>query len=83
MTSRLLNNCHLGNLGANGHGEIWQTGERSLEVKTSMALFRRARSKRQDGWASLGLTEEVNMQQRTTGSMEKRRLDNSEVPSAV
>jgi hypothetical protein len=32
-----------------------------LEVKTSMVLFIRARSKKQDCWALLGLTEKLNI----------------------
>lgn len=36
------------------------------------------------GWLGLTWSDQgVNMQQKTTGRMEKRRLDNSEVPSAV
>lgn len=41
--------------------EIWQEGDRGLEVKPSVMLFVRARSKKQDGWASLGLTGELNI----------------------
>lgn len=45
--------------------EVWKYGRkekgRGLEVKPSMALFIRARLKKQDGWASLGLTEELNI----------------------
>lgn len=79
MTGGLLNNCHFSNLGANVGGgravRMWLEGERGLEVKGSMALFIRARSKKTDGWASLSLTKELNICKREPQAIAGRRGD--------
>lgn len=80
MIGGLLNNCHFGNLGANGSWEErCQEGERGLEVKISMVLFIRARSKKQDGWTD---QEAEHLQQTATGHA-GRRLVHSEVPLPI